>query len=119
MPVVWIVGALISIASVTYIWYVASEEPFFFMSTATLVTLEGLGLILVVLLGIWAWVALAAARTEASKLRLPLSALALSWTLVCGLYLTISMLGCWQDYQRFRYGHPGTLGSVEASPSAR
>jgi len=116
---VWVTGALISAAAVAYILYTAAEEPFFFMSTRTLVTLEGLGLILLVLLGIWAKAAVAVAkRLAAPKRRVPISAVAISWTLLCTFYLVVSMLGCWEDYRRFRTLQPGTLGSIDtlASP---
>ena len=111
---VWVTGALISAAAVTYILYTASEEPFFFMSTWTLVTLEGLGLIFLLLLGIWTKAAVATARRlAASTLRVPLSVATISWTLVCTFYLVVSMLGCLEDYRRFRTVQPGTLGSVD------
>jgi len=112
---VGVTGALISAGAVTYILYVASEEPFFFMSTWTLVTLEGLGLIFVVLFGIWAKAAVAAARQLATpKIRMTLTAAAISWTALCTLYLVVSMLGCLEDYQRFRQVQPGTLGGIDA-----
>ena len=113
-------GVLISAGAVSYILYTAAEEPFFFMSTWTLVTLEGLGLMLAVLLGIWAKAAVAAARRiRATKLRIPLSAVTIAWTLVCTCYLVVSMLGCLEDYRRFRTVQPGTLGSINALPTPR
>lgn len=116
---VWFCGVLISAGAGSYILYTASEEPFFFMSPWTLVTLEGLGLMFAVLLGIWAKAALAAARRiAAAKLRIPLSAMTIAWTLLCTCYLLISMLGCLEDYRRFRTGQPGTLGSINTLPSA-
>jgi hypothetical protein len=115
---VWVTGALISAGAVTYILYTASEEPFFFMSTGTLVILEALGLIFAVLLGIWTKAAVAAAqRLAASKLRALLSAAAISWTLLCTCYLGVSMLSCLQDYRRFRTVQPGILDSVDSVPS--
>jgi len=115
---VWVTGALISAGAIAHILYTASEEPFFFMSTWTLVTLEGLGLICLVLLGIWAKAAVLAARRFAvSQLRVPLSVAAMVWTLLCAFYLVTSMLGCLEDYRRFRAVQPGTLGSVNTAPS--
>src|SRR5688572_19682141 len=117
---VGVTGTLISAGAVTYILYTASEEPFFFMSTWTLVTLEGLGLIFLVLLGIWTKAAVVAARRlAASKLRVPLSVAAITWTLLCTFYLVVSMLGCLDDYRRFRTVQPGTLGSVDTLPNPR
>lgn len=117
---VWVTGALISAGAVTYILYTAAEEPFFFMSTWTLVTLEGLGLMFLVLLGIWAKVAVTDARRfVTSKLRVPLSAVAIAWTLLCACYLVVSMLGCLEDYRRFRTLQPGTLGGIDTLSSPR
>ena len=109
-------GALISVGSIAHIFYTASEEPFFFMRLQTLLLLEGLGAILLVSLVIWARTAVATARhIKASKLRVSLAAVTTGWTLLCAYYLVGSMGGCLEDYQRFRDGEPGTLGSVEAS----
>jgi len=115
---VLVTGAVISVGSVAHILYTASEEPFFFMRLQTLLVLEGLGAILLVSLVIWAKAAVAAARRiQPSKLRVSLVAVAVGWTFLCVYYLTGSMGGCLEDYQRFRGGEPGTLGSVKASTS--
>jgi len=53
------------------------------MRTLTLVTLEGLGLILLVLLGIWAKATVSEAPRFAATLRVPVRAEAISWTLLC------------------------------------
>lgn len=104
-------GVLLSGLGAGFVGYVASEEPFVFMSTALLITLEALGLGLVVLFATWGLKAVSAAR-RLSKLRVPLALLACLWTLVGCFYLGTSMASCWDDYRRFRHGVTGTLGHL-------
>lgn len=112
---VWVTGALLSVASASYMLYVASEEPFFSMSIQTLVLLEGFGAILLVLLGIWAKAAVGAAQQiEPRNLGVPVATFAIAWSLLCTCYLVVSMVGCLEDFQNYR-ALPGTLGSVDAS----
>jgi len=107
-------GVLLSGLGAGFVWYVASEEPFIFMSTATLITLEALGLGLLVLFGTWGLKAVSLARRlRQHELRVPMALLACSWTLVSYFYLGITVVSCWEDYRRFRHGVPGTLGSKE------
>jgi hypothetical protein len=106
-------GLLLSGVGAGFVGYVASEEPFFFMSTPTLLMLEALGLGLLVLFGTWGAMAVSLARrVRWQRLRVALATLACSWTLVCFFYLATSMASCWEDYQRFRHGVTGTLGQV-------
>lgn len=113
-------GVLLSGLGASFVWYVASEEPFIFMSTATLITLEALGLGLLVLFGTWGFKAVSVARgLRHHKLRVPMALLTGLWTLAGCFYLGITVVSCWDDYRRFRHGVPGTLGhvAVEGNPT--
>ena len=106
-------GVLLSGAGAGFVGYVASEEPFLFMSTAMLITLEALGLGLLVLFGRWGLEAVfVARRLRLKQLRVPLALLACLWTLVGCFYLGTSMASCWEDHRRFRHGVTGTLGHL-------
>lgn len=103
-------GLLLSGVGAAFVGYVASEEPFVFMSMPSLVLLEALGLGLLVLFGIWGFLAVSIARRARwQRLRVPLATLAGLWTLACVFYLGTSMASCWEDYLRFRHGVTGTL----------
>ena len=113
-------GILLSGLGAGFVGYVASEEPFIFMSTATLITLEALGLGLLVLFGTWGFKAVSVARgLRHHKLRVPMALLTGLWTLAGCFYLGITVVSCWDDYRRFRHGVPGTLGhvAVEGNPT--